>query len=268
MSAQRVLARGASSGAALHLESLRLLLRERSLWPLAAVPFALSVLALLLALAAIVHWAGPLHAATSGWLPRPEATSWYAWLWAGPLLLLSWLVGTALFLAVCGAALFGAWLLASVLAAPFLDALSRRVEAIVTGRIEEAGAPGLAAALRDGLRSVREELRRLVFFLGVQGLIAGFGILVPGGQALAPLLMFGFTALFLPLEYAGFALDRRRASFAERRRWVLAHRAAMLGFGATAFATFFVPGLNFAALPLLVVSGTLLALRAPRPARR
>jgi uncharacterized protein involved in cysteine biosynthesis len=71
--------------------------------------------------------------------------------------------------------------------------------------------------------------------------------------------------LVLPLEYAGFVLDRRRVPFAERRRWVLSHRAAMLGFGATAFATFFIPGLNFAALPLFVVSGTLLALKAPLP---
>jgi uncharacterized protein involved in cysteine biosynthesis len=265
MNAPRDLAGGAASGAALHLEGLRLLLRERSLWSLALVPFGLSAVALSLALAALVHWAAPLHAFSSGWLPRPEATAWYTWLWTGPLTALLWLVGKVLFLAVCGAALFAAWLLASVLAAPFLDALSRRVEAIVSGRVEDLGASGVANALRDGLRSVREELRRLLFFLAVQAAIAAFGILVPGGQAVAPLLMLGFTMLVLPLEYAGFALDRRRVPFAERRRWVLSHRAAMLGFGATAFATFFIPGLNFAALPLLVVSGTLLALKAPLP---
>ena len=67
--------RGAPAGAALHLEGLRLLRRERGLWPLAAVPFALSVLAVGAALAALWSWAAPLHAAVTGWLPWPEAAS-------------------------------------------------------------------------------------------------------------------------------------------------------------------------------------------------
>jgi uncharacterized protein involved in cysteine biosynthesis len=45
----------------------------------------------------------------------------------------------------------------------------------------------------------------------------------------------------------------------------MAHRAPMLGFGAAAFGAFLVPGLNLVAMPLLVVSGTLLALRTPVP---
>jgi uncharacterized protein involved in cysteine biosynthesis len=268
MSGPRAAVGGASSGAALHLEGLRLLRRERRLWPLAAVPLALSALAVALVLAALVHWAGPLHAATTGWLPRLQAASSWAWLWLGPAKLVLWLVGKLLFLAACAVGLFAAWLVAGVLAAPFLDALSRRVEAIVTGRVEEVASPGVGGALRDALRAMLEELRRLVFFVGVQAVIALLGVVLPGGPAVAPLAMAGFAALFLPLEYAGFALDRRRASFAERRRWVLANRAAMLGFGATALATFCVPGLNLAALPILVVSGTLLALRTPLPQRR
>jgi len=39
----------------------------------------------------------------------------------------------------------------------------------------------------------------------------------------------------------------------------------MLGYGATAFVAFLVPGLNVLALPVLVASGTLLALRTPLP---
>jgi uncharacterized protein involved in cysteine biosynthesis len=39
----------------------------------------------------------------------------------------------------------------------------------------------------------------------------------------------------------------------------------MVGFGVAAFATFAIPGLNFLAMPVLVVSGTLLALRTPLP---
>jgi len=37
----------------------------------------------------------------------------------------------------------------------------------------------------------------------------------------------------------------------------------MAGFGSGAYLAFLVPGLNFLAMPLLVVTGTLLALRYP-----
>ena len=133
----------------------------------------------------------------------------------------------------------------------------------MTGRVEEVGDGGLAGVLREAGRAVLEELRRAVFFLGVQAAILAGGILVPGGQLVAPAAMTGFAIWFLPLDYASYALDRRRVPFAERRRWVVAHRNPMLGFGGAAFLTFLVPGLNFLAMPWLVVSGTLLALRSP-----
>jgi uncharacterized protein involved in cysteine biosynthesis len=39
----------------------------------------------------------------------------------------------------------------------------------------------------------------------------------------------------------------------------------MFGFGATAFVSFLVPGLNFVCLPLLVTAGTRLALEIGPP---
>ena len=54
--------------------------------------------------------------------------------------------------------------------------------------------------------------------------------------------------------------------FAERRRWLWRRRSATLGFGLAAFLTCLVPGLNFLAMPVLVVAGTLLVLRhGPEP---
>ena len=84
-----------------------------------------------------------------------------------------------------------------------------------------------------------------------------------GGQLLAGPALTLFTISFLPLDYAGYALDRRRLSFQERRRWLATHRPAALGFGAAAFALCAVPILNLLAMPGLVVGGTLLALRHP-----
>ena len=116
--------------------------------------------------------------------------------------------------------------------------------------------------LRDGLRALREELRRTLFFLSVVVPIAVVGFVVPGAQLVAGPAITAFTVLFLPLDYASYTLDRRRVSFAQKRDWILANKPVMGGFGAAAFLTLAVPGLNFFAMPLLVVGGTLLALRA------
>ena len=257
--------RGTSGGFAVHAEGLRLLVGERRLWALAAIPFAISLLAVSLAIGAIVTYAGTLWALASGVLPFPEAGAWYSWLWVAPLRALAWLAEVLAFVLLAGAAIVLAWLTAGVLAAPFHDALAARVESVVTGRVHDESRPGLRGLVGDAGRSMFEELRRLIFFVGVQALILFLGFVIPGGQLLAAPAMTVFAMLFLPLDYASYTLDRRKIPFRRKRRWVLAHRDAMLGFGAAAFLTFLVPLLNFAAMPVLVVSGTLLALRTPVP---
>jgi CysZ protein len=257
--------RDAAGGVALHVEALRMLWRERALWAVAAVPTLIGVVAVAGAVGLLVHFAGDLWSLATGWMPSLSASAWYQWAWIGPARALLVLLGVSMLLVFSGLAVLLAWLAAGVLAAPFLDVLSRRVEALVTGAVLDRAEPGLAAALREAGRAVLQELRRLAFFVSVQALILVLAMLIPGGPLLAAPAMTAFTVLFLPLDYASYALDRRRVDFSTRRRWVLAHRAPMVGFGAGAFATFAIPGLNFLAMPILVVSGTLLALRTPLP---
>jgi len=252
-----------SQGARLHLEAWRLLRGERALWGVALVPLLASTVMCTAALAAVILYAAPLHALVTGWVPMLHADSNIAWLWVAPAQAFLALVGLILFLAAAAGAVVLAFLGASVLSAPFLDALSRRVEALALGAPPVGGAASFAESLRDAARAAREELRRTLFFLVLQGTIVVLGIVVPGGPLLAPLALVLVTMLFLPLSYAAYALDRRRVSFATRRRWVLGHGSLMLGYGGTAFLLFLVPGLNFLFLPVLVSSGTLLALRYP-----
>jgi uncharacterized protein involved in cysteine biosynthesis len=226
------------------------------------VPVALSLLAVGIALIAVIGYAGELHALASGWLPRPLAERWFEWLWIGPARALLGLLGIALFLALAGGCLVLAYLLASVLAAPFHDALARRVEELVAGATPAAPA-GLLATVREGGRALREELRRLAFFAAVALPLVLAGLAIPGAQLLTGPALVLFTLLFLPLDYASYALDRRRLSFREKRQWVLAHAPTLLGFGAAAFLACLAPGLNLFAMPALVVGGTLLPLRHP-----
>jgi uncharacterized protein involved in cysteine biosynthesis len=255
--------KGPFGGFALLFESFGILFRKRSLWGLAAIPMLFSGVAVLGSAGLIFEFAGPVMEFLTGWMPELEVGAWYTWIWLGPAKLVLAILGTLLFAIFSGLSLLLAFLFANVVSAPFLDALSKRVESIETGGVYDPGDTGWSAIVGEARRTMANELQRLIFFVGVWLVIVLGGIVIPGGQLVAPPLLLAFTAIFLPLDYAGYALDRRQISFASRRRWVSSNLPTMAGFGAAAVATSLIPGLNFLLLPTLVVAGTLLALRCP-----
>jgi uncharacterized protein involved in cysteine biosynthesis len=246
---------------ALPWTALRLLVRERRLWALAALPLILSAGAALAAASAVVAQAGSIYAFARGLFPSPEAAVWWAWLWVGPLRALFFLLEALVFAGIAALAVAAAFVLASLLGSPFHDALSRRVEQLLTGCVQELHEPGLRGALRAAGRALREESRRLLFFAAVWLSIAAVGLLVPGAQLVAGPALALVSLLMLTLDAAGYTLDRRGLRFADKRRWVGRHPAEVLGFGLAALLVCAVPGVNLLALPVLVVAGTLLALR-------
>lgn len=252
--------RSAAAGFRLPAEGFALLRRERVLRRLAALPLLLSMAALCAALGGVWGFAGELWAFATAWLPAVPAGA--SGLWTLPAKLALAALGALTFAALCSGILVAAFLAANLAASPFLEVLSRRVEEVVAGAAAE-DEPGFLASLRGGGRAVLDELRRLGFFLGLQLAILAAGLVVPGGPLLAPPAMTLVTLLFLPLDSASPALDRRRLRFRDKRRWVLDHPALMLGYGAAAFLLCLVPGLNLLAMPVLVVAGTLLVLRHP-----
>ncbi len=254
---------GIGSGVRLLFEGIGMLLRERSLWALAAVPVTFCTVAFAGTAMLIYRNVAVLFEALTSWLPGFEVAAWYEWLWMGPAKLLFGLLEVLLFAVFCCVALLVALLIANLASAPFLDRLSHRVELIILGEVSEAGEGGFAAIVAEARRSMTNEFQRLVLFVGVWGVISLRGALIPGGQLIAPPALVFFTALFLPLDYAGYHLDRRQVPFLMRRNWLRDHLSVMLGFGSTAMATALVPGLNLLLLPSLVVAGTLLALQYP-----
>jgi len=254
---------GFAAGFALPIRGAHLLWRERRLWSAAAVPFLLSLVALAAAVWSVVAWTPEFHALTGSWFPELRAAQWYAWLWVGPLIGLFSVVRWLLVAAAAAFCAVLAFLLASVAAAPFHEVLSRRVERLVTGSVAEADL-AWSQSLGDALRAVLEDLRRVAAFVGLQvALVLGGFLVAPLAPAFAALALLA-TVLFLPLDYASYVLDRRRVlRFREKRNWLARRAAPVLGFGSAAFAMSVVPGLNFVAMPALVVGGTLLALRYP-----
>jgi CysZ protein len=253
--------RSLMDGFQLPLEGGRLLLREKRLWAPAAAPIGFSLLAFAAAASVLVAHAGGLYEWVTLWVPTPEATSWYAWLWVGPAKAVLAILGAVVFAVVTGVALLISFLVANVLASPFLDVLASRVELIETGVVAEDAPEGLIGTGADVLRSLREELRRALFFLAVVAALALLGFVIPGAHLVTGPAIVGFAIFFLPLDYASYTLDRRRYSFRQKRTWLMANKPVVVGFGCAAFMICWVPGLNFLAIPLLVAGGTLLAIR-------
>lgn len=252
--------RGILSGAGSILRAVSFLWRERSLWMLCAAPLATTVLVLGLAVYAYFGFAlEPLSAWLGGFLAVADPAAWYGWLWVAPLRALGWALQWLLALVFFALIYVVFVALGSVLASPFLDALSLRVE-----RLERGYVPESSAGIGGLLWSMGQEARRAAFLLG-GGLTLAMVGLIPGGQvpAVAGALLFG--AFFLPLEYTGFVLDRRSVDFAHRRAWLWRHRWHMLGFGGAALVTYTLPIVNFLCLPILVTAGTRLALELGPP---
>jgi CysZ protein len=235
--------------------AFRLLLTRPELWRWCVLPMLLNLLLFAGAFAAFFGYLlDPLTAQLQSYLDVGSAQVWYEWLWIGPLRALAWaLEGVLLALAALAVYMTFA-IVGGVIASPFLDALSLRVERIYTGSAPEIDEP----FLRTALRSMGDAARRAGFTLALL-----FGVLfvglVPGLQPVAAVAGALVSAAFLALDYTSFAHDRRGITFRERRRWLWRNRSALLGFGAAGLLTLLVPGLNFVCLPWLVTAGTLLA---------
>jgi len=243
----------------------RMLRRERSLWPWIAVPFLLNLAAFAVAATLFLEHLGALAAPFERLLEVPAPSQGWGYLLAAPLWLLAGLVRVVLVGAFGLALYFGFTLLGGVIAAPFLDVLSERVERLAADQ-PFAAQGGAGAMLRRSARAVVAEGQRFAFFLAVEALLLAAG-LVPGVQPFAAAAGLGFAALFLPLAYTGFALDRREVRFAARRRWIASHGVEMLSFGGFALALYALPGLSFLCLPWLVTAGTLLVQELGPPER-
>lgn len=246
-------------GFGLAFQGIAFLGRHRPLWKWAVLPAAINLVVFAAAFAIFLFFYADLYTLATSFLAIEPPQAWYAWLWVAPLRLLAWMIGLLLILTVLVGLFFAFLILGTAIASPFLDVLSQRVEAMVSGRMSEHKTT-LLGAFRDIGGSMMIELRRLGFFVAVQAALVVLG-LIPFLTPFAVVAASLFTMLFLPLEYASFAMDRRQMSFQTRRALIWRQRWLMLGFGAAGFLTLLIPLLNFVCLPALVVGGTLLFLQ-------
>jgi uncharacterized protein involved in cysteine biosynthesis len=210
---------------------------HRSLWPWVLAP---TVLALAIAgggalagyrVAAALLTAHGHHSAVVGWLL------------SALVVVLALAAGWVAYLAGC-----------LVAAAPFSDGISERTERLVTGREP----PPFSAA--NLLRGIVHALLGAAIYLSLAGTLLVLHFVVPALAPLASVAAFVGTSVFLAYDHFDYPLQRRGRSFGDKWRFVAAHAAESLGFGAAASLVLLVPGLGLAVPPLCAVGATRLYL--------
>ncbi len=255
-----------------------LLQRHPRLLPFCAVPAVLNTLLFLLSLVALAYFGGSLK----DWLFGLVAGEhhWALMILVYTLKALIWVVYVAACLLISASIVY---LGGNLLASPFNDLLSEKIEEAYTGR----PAPEFQwrrFVVGIGL-TVSEEIKRLAFFVLVMVLLQLLHLIPAVGSVLNMILGALFTCVFLAMEYLSLPMARRFYLFGQWLAAVRANKALALGFGGVCAALLWVPLLNFVVIPVAVIGGTLLycdlqwagklppppdlrrlAPRAPRPA--
>jgi CysZ protein len=178
------------------------------------------------------------------WLP-----GWLEWLrfllWP-----LAWIVSL---LAFC----FLLTWLANLVGAPFNGFLAAAVEQELTGLRPDSGL-GMGAEILQGFAG---ELRKLWFFGLRAAMLAALSFLlflIPGLNALIPVLWMLFGAYMLAFEYLDYPASNHALKFADKRAWLSRHRWSSLGFGGTVTLATAVPLANLLVMPAAVAGATAL----------
>ncbi|MBI4666318.1 MAG: EI24 domain-containing protein [Nitrospinae bacterium] len=223
---------------------LKMILGDRRLLKLAAMPLLVNIAVFALFFLSFNFFAFHI----SSYVFTQSSQEWY---WA----LLSMVTGAALFVISILAVIFTFTAVGLIIASPFNDALSRAVEEKLTGGAIERKMPIWALAKLV----MANESRKMALLLAIQALLFLMN-LVPGIGNMAFVAASGFFVAFaMAYEFAGYTLDRRGYTFAEKRMFILSRPWTCLGFGLAVAGALLIPFINLAFMPVAVAGGSILA---------
>ena len=243
-----LLPRGPIAGLVAPLKALGFVISHPRLWWLTITPFLIN-----LGLFALFFWL--TYTRFDAWV-RSLLPVGEGWWWQ--LLLYLLIVLVVLLLLIVEVYLFA--VLGRIVAAPFLELLTQKVETLAR---PEAGKPPEIGLLKSIWRVALQESKRVLIYLAVMLplLLLNF---IPGlGNLLYAALAWLVTSFFLAGEFLDYPLERRGFSLGEKMRYTRSLGITGIGFGAAVFIMGLVPILNLALLPLAAVGGTLLFLDRP-----
>lgn len=236
---------GLATGARDVARGFAFLKQHPRLWKYVVAPALVTLLLLVAIVAAALHAADSLVTWLAGHLPSflVDIGTWLLWL----VVLAALVVGALLvFVSVAG-----------MVAGPFNELLSERVEQELTGT--PAPRFSLAAFARGAAVGIAHSLRRLAVALITAGLVFALGFIPVVGTIAALVIGFWLAARSTAYDCYDAVLARRELPYRDKLAYLRSHRSRTLGLGATVAAMLLVPGLNLLALGIGAIGATLAA---------
>jgi len=246
------LAAGPLGGLLAPWAALFFLARRPRLWGWAAAPFAINT-----GLFALFFWFS--YTRFGNWLkaflPEDQAWGWQ---------ILFYLLAALFILLLLALEIYLFALVGRVIAAPFLEHLTYKVEMELGAKPEELARFGLGQGM---LRVLAQEAKKLFLYITLMLFLLLFNLLPGAGSAIYAALAFVLTCFFLALDFLDYPLERRGLSLGAKLKYVGRLKLTGLSFGAAVLALGVVPVVNLGLLPLAAVGGTLLFWERKRPGR-
>lgn len=230
-------------GAALLVRGARWIATTPALWPWAAAPTLLTLLALVGAVSVAMGPGGDL----ATWLLPATTGTWGTLAAIGrglvqiTILALSAVVGVVL---------------AGLLAAPFHDRLSATLEARLRPHLP-AEPFVFAVFVGDVAQGIAHSLMALGLWIGVAVPLLVLNLIPGVGSAAYAVLSTVLSAFVFTREQLDLPLSRRRYAFGTKLGIVRDHWITALGFGVTGVVVLFIPFANLVVLPIAVAGATL-----------
>ncbi len=191
------------------------------------------------------------------WLVNAQTAQWFSFsdgLWAGGLQLL---VAVVLVITIGWIALLFIIMLINVVAGPFHEQLSQRVERIATGASAHEALFSWRVLFRDSWRAIKEELVKLVLFSGLQLLLLLLHFIPVVGSVVYLVLNFLLSGLLLSYEYLDLPLARHEIHFRDKIRYIITQPLRHAIFGWLCMLILVIPIVNIVFIPICVIAGTL-----------
>ena len=233
-------------------------LKHPKLWFYALLPFVLSVI-LFASLFGLflqsfgdvyqwfLHWIGPLtlEHPVNFWMKIANGALWFV----------NQLFKLFLFLLGLILLSLATYVIQMILASPFNDIISERVEILQANY--EPPVFQWSQLAKNLTRTVVTELQKTLFFLSVPLMLLVVNLVpIVGGFAYSILVVF-FGLWNIGFGYVDYPLSRRQIGIRARLQFALRHKYALLGLG----LPFFIPFAPLFFQSPLVIGGTLLYLR-------
>lgn len=147
---------------------------------------------------------------------------------------------------------------ASLIASPFNDVLSEKVERLYVGQSVDQGF-SVKALVKSVTLGLHSSLRLTLVSLALLAAALLLNLLPPPlGPALWTAASAAITIRFLSLQFTSYSMDRRFYTYQQRREFLRRNRARTIGLGSMAFLIMLAPVLNALFIPVSAAAGTLL----------